>query len=87
MGAVVNGGMTITISSIGGDVASGNFLLGMRIEFSAFSVTEGGETTTADGTINFEIDTSHPLVTTITVSTRALVTTSAGSRFENRSYR
>ena len=78
-GVVVNGGMSITISSIGGDVASGNFLLGMRIEFSAFAVTEGGETTSAEGSITFEIDTSDPTVTTITVSTSALVTTSAGT--------
>lgn len=78
-GAVVNGGMTITISSLGGDVASGNFLLGMQIRFSAFAVTEGGETTTAEGSISIEIDTRDPLVTTITVSTSALVTTSAGT--------
>jgi len=78
-GVVVNGGMTITIASIGGDVASGSFSLGMRIEFSAFAVTEGGETTSADGTITFEIDTSDPTVTTITVSSSALVTTSAGT--------
>jgi len=78
-GAVVNGGMTITISSLGGDVASGNFLLGMQIRFSAYAVTEGGETTTAEGSISIEIDTRDPLVTTITVSTSALVTTSAGT--------
>ena len=78
-GVVVDGGMTITISSIGGDVASGNFLLGMRIDFSAFAVTEGGETTSAEGSITFEVDTSDPTVTTITVSTSALVTTSAGT--------
>ncbi len=78
-GAVVNGSMTITISAIGGDPASGNFVLGMRIEFSAFAVTEGGETASATGTINIEIDTTDPLVTTITVSTSTLVTTSAGT--------
>ncbi len=78
-GVVVNGGMTITIASIGGDVASGNFLLGMRIEFSAFAVTEDGETTSAEGTITIEIDTTDPIITAITVSTSALVTTSAGT--------
>ena len=78
-GAVVNGAMTITISTIGGDVASGNFLLGMQIQFSAFAVTEGGETATAEGSISIQIDTRDPLVTTITVSTTALVTTSAGT--------
>lgn len=78
-GVVVDGGMTITIVGIGGDAASGNFLLGMQIEFSAFAVTEAGETTSATGTINIEIDTSNPPVTTISVSTSALVTTSAGT--------
>ena len=78
-GAVVNGGMTITIASIDGDMTSGNMLLGMQLQFSAFAVTEGGETTTAEGSISIEIDTRDPLVTTITVSTTAFVTTSAGT--------
>jgi len=42
-------------------------------------VTEGGETASATGTINIEIDTTDPLVTTIAVSTSTLVTTSAGT--------
>ena len=77
-GVTLNGRMTITISAIDGDLASGNMLLGMRIEFSAFAVTEGGETTSAEGTISIDIDTRDPTVTTITVATTALVTTSAG---------
>lgn len=78
-GVVINGGMTITITAISGDMASGNMLLGMRIEFSAFAVTEDGETTSANGTISIDIDTRDPTVTTITVATSALVTTSAGT--------
>ncbi len=78
-GVVVDGGMTITIITLGGDVASGNFLLGMSIELSAFSVTEGGETATANGTITIDIDTSMPPVTTVSVSATAFVTTSEGS--------
>jgi hypothetical protein len=78
-GVTLNGSMTITISAIDGDMATGNMLLGMRIEFSAFAVTEGGETTSANGTISIEIDTRDPTVTTITVATTALVTTSAGT--------
>jgi hypothetical protein len=78
-GVILNGGMTITITTIGGDVASGNFLLGMQIGFSAFAVTEGGETASADGTINIEIDTSNPPVTRIAVSSSTLVTTSEGT--------
>lgn len=78
-GVTLNGGMRITITALTGDTASGNMLLGMRIEFSAFAVTEGGETTSATGTITFEIDTLDPTVTIITVSASALVTTSAGT--------
>ena len=78
-GVVVDGGMTITIVTLGGDVASGNFLIGMQIDFTVFAVTENGETTTADGTINIEINTSNPPVTTISVSTSAFVTTSEGT--------
>ena len=78
-GVVVDGGMTITITSLGGDVASGNFLLGMQIGFSAFSVTEGSETASAEGTIGITIDTSTPPVTRLTVSANAFVTTSGGT--------
>ena len=78
-GVTLNGSMTITISAIDGDMASGNMLLGMRIEFSAFAVTEGGETTSAEGTISIDIDTRDPTVTKITVATSALVTNSAGT--------
>ena len=77
-GVILNGGMTITIASIGGDVASNNFVLGMEIGFFAFAVTEGGETTSAEGTISIVIDTSQPPITTISVSTSAFVTTSDG---------
>ena len=78
-GVVVDGGMTITIITLEGDMASGNFLLGMQIDLSAFAVTEGGETTAANGTITIDIDTSMPPVTTISVSAIAFVTTSEGA--------
>ena len=78
-GVVMNGGMTLTIVTIGGDVASGNFLLGMRIQFSAFAVTEAGETVTADGSISIEIDTTNPPITRIAISTSTFVSTSAGT--------
>ena len=56
--------MTITITALEGDPESGNFLLGMQIDFSALAMTEGNETTSATGTINIDIDTSDPLVST-----------------------
>jgi hypothetical protein len=77
-GVVVDGGMTITITGLDGDVPSGNFVLRMQIGFSAFAVTEGGETASAEGTISITIDTSAPPVTRIAVSATTLVTTSDG---------
>ena len=78
-GAVLNGGMAITITALAGDPASGEFLVGMSIEFSAFSVTADGETTGASGTVNFQIDTTNPPLTMITVSASTFVATSSGS--------
>ena len=78
-GVVVDGGLTITITRLEGDVASGNFVLGMQIGFSAYAVTEGGETASAEGTIGITIDTSAPPVTRITVSASTFVTTSEGT--------
>ena len=78
LGTVIDGGMSITFTSISGDIASGNFLLGMQIGLSTFSVTENGETTSANGTITITLDTTNPTVTMISVAASALVTTSAG---------
>lgn len=78
-GAVLNGGMAITITALTGDPATGEFLVGMAIEFFAFSVTEDGETTGANGTVSFEVDSTNPPVTTITVSADTFVATSSGS--------
>ncbi len=78
-GVVLNGGMSISITALTVDPASGQSLIGMAIEFSAFAVTEDGETTSANGSVSFEIDTRNPPTTTITVSTDAFVTTAAGS--------
>ena len=78
-GVVLDGGMTITIRTLNGDVASGNFLLGMQIDFAALAVTQNGETTSANGTISIEIDTSSPPITIVSISTSTFVTTSDGT--------
>jgi hypothetical protein len=78
-GVVVDGGMTITIVDRVGDPATDSFLLGMPINFSAFAITEGNETTSADGTISIEVNSLNPPVTTITIATSTFVTTSEGS--------
>lgn len=77
-GVIVNGGLVMTVTAFEGDVVNGLFRLGMSVQLNAFQMTEGGETSGASGTIAFEIDTTMPLVTTLTLSTTALTTTSGG---------
>jgi len=78
-GVVVDGGMTITIADLVGDPATDSFLLGMQIDFTDFAVTEGGETTRADGTMSLEVNSLNPPVTTISITTNTFVTTSEGT--------
>ncbi len=78
-GVVTDGGMIMTITQISGDLESGQFLLGVRMELTAFQVTEGGETSGANGTVTVTIDSRTPPLTTITVSTNALATSSEGT--------
>ena len=78
-GTVTDGGMILRITGVDGDFESGLFLLGISMELSAFQVTEGGETTGANGTVSVSIDTRTPPFTTITVSTSALATSSDGT--------
>lgn len=77
-GAVASGSVILTITALGGDFTSGEYLLGMSLEVSALSITESGETTTATGTISVEVDTTMPPLRTTTVSVGALATTSSG---------
>ena len=78
-GAVVNGGVVMTVTVFEGDVASGLYRLGISAALNAFQITEGGETSGASGTITFEIDTTMSPLTTLTLSTSALTTTSNGT--------
>ena len=78
-GVVTDGGMIMTITDLDGDFNTGEIVLGISVQLSAFQVTEGGETTGASGTVAVVIDTSMPPVTTITVSTSALATSGDGT--------
>jgi len=77
-GTVLHGGLLITITAFEGDPIGETFLLGMSMELSAFQVTQDGNVTGASGTISFEIDSTMPPITTITVSATALTTTHDG---------
>jgi hypothetical protein len=73
-GTVLHGGLIITVTGFEGDPTGDTFLLGMSMELSAFQVTQDGNVTGATGTISFEIDSTMPPITTITVSTTAFTT-------------
>jgi hypothetical protein len=77
-GTVLHGGLVITVTGFEGDPTSDTFLLGMSMELSAFQVTQDGDVTGASGTISFEIDSTMPPITTITLSATALATTHNG---------
>ena len=77
-GAVLNGGLVMTVTGFEGDPAGETFLLGMSMRLSAFRVTQDGEVTEATGTISVVIDSTMPPITTITVSATALTTTHNG---------
>lgn len=74
-GSVLNGGLVMTVTAFEGDPTGEQFLLGVSMELSAFQVTQNGNVTGASGTINIEIDSTMPPITTITVSATALTTT------------
>jgi hypothetical protein len=74
-GAVVSGGLAMTVSGFDGDPASEAFYLAVDVELSAFSVTQDGMTSGASGTVSVAIDSRQPPVTTITVTASALTVT------------
>ena len=78
-GAVTNGAIVMTVASFEGDLTSGQVRIGLTLAVTAFQVTEDGETTSATGTVTFEIDTTMPPLTTITLTVSTLTTTTAGT--------
>lgn len=77
-GVVVDGGLGITVTAFEGDVLSGVYLLGMRIDLSAFRIDSGNDTAGASGAIEFEIDTRMAPITVVTLTASSLSTTVNG---------
>ncbi len=75
---ILNGGLTMTVSGFQGDPSGDNFYLALGVELGAFQVNQDGDITGASGSVNIEIDSTMPPITTITVSTAALTTTHNG---------
>lgn len=74
-GAVVSGGLEMTVTGFSGDPAAETFFLSVDLALTGFTVTQAGVTSAASGTIALAIDNSQPTVTTITVSADALTVT------------
>lgn len=76
--AVLNGGLEMTLTGLGGDPNSENFLLALNLGFDAFTITRDGDTAGASGDLGIEIDSTVPMMTVITVSASALTVTNNG---------
>lgn len=77
-GAILNGGLVMTVTDFEGDPTGETFLLGMSMTLNAFSVTQDGIVTGASGSISVLIDSTMPPITTVTVSTTGLSMTNDG---------
>lgn len=77
-GAIIDGDFIMTVTDFEGDPTGNAFYLAVNLELAAFSIAEGGDVTSATGTVSIEIDSRTPMVTTINVSTGALVVTQNG---------
>lgn len=74
-GAVLSGGLVMTVSGFDINPNSETFYIAIDLGLSAFSVTQDGMTSGADGTLSIEIDSRQPPITTITVSASTLTLT------------
>ena len=77
-GATISGGLGMTVTGFNGDPGSDQFFLQLRLELSAFTVTQDGMTAGAEGIVNISIDSRQPPVTTVSVSSSAFTVTNGG---------
>lgn len=71
--AVVDGRLSMTITTFEGAMDSGMFSLGVSLELTAFTVVEDGETVAADGDVTMTISAASPMLTlTMTSSSLAV---------------
>ncbi len=63
-GEVINGTMTMTVTSFQGDLFAGLMAVGLDMGFRNLTITEGNEVYTADGDLDMQMDTrAYPLST------------------------
>ena len=78
-GEIVDGQMKMTITSLDGDLSTSElFLLGVKVDFTEFSVTDSSEETVFNGDIGITLDTRTPSVMQMTVSGNSFTVSSMG---------
>lgn len=75
---IVDGQMQMTITDLEGDITTSEFLLGVNIVFTEFSVTDSGEEVVFNGDIGITIDMRTPSVTQMTVSGNSFTVSALG---------
>lgn len=77
--SAVDGAFSMTITSLEGDLTSGLFALGVDVTLTSFSVTENGETVTANGSLSFLADSRQSPTITTTVTAHSLTVANGGA--------
>ena len=77
----INGTYVMQITSFGGDLLSGSFMLGMSVTLTGFSVTDAAGTLTANGSVSTTIDYTAAPTLSISMSSTSL-TVSDGTTTE-----
>ena len=77
-GEVVDGVLQMTISDLAGDITTSEFLLGINVVFTQFSVTESGEEAVLNGDIGITLDMRMASVMEMTVSGNSFTISSMG---------
>jgi hypothetical protein len=77
--SVTDGVFSFTVTSFSGDLASGMFALGTRVDLTAFQIVAAGETVTANGDISVTLDTRMSPLLTVSLAVSSLAVGSNGA--------
>lgn len=75
---VIDGTMAMSITSFSGDFVSGTFSFGVTVQLTGFTVTEGGQSATANGDISMTLAASPTGSSSLTISSSSLDLGAAG---------
>jgi hypothetical protein len=83
---VADGTLTMQVTSMTGDFASGMFSLGVDVTLTDFRVTTDGETVTADGDISLLTDTTQSPTISLSISSSSLTIAGANGSYTLSGY-